>query len=46
LYSFASTQHFYAIMGITYLDRADPQHIQISRIAAYYPFPRYDPWYR
>ena len=31
-------------MGVTYLDKADPANVQISRIAAYVAFPRYDPW--
>ncbi len=42
--SFTSIQNFYAVMGVTYLDRADPTYVQISRIASYFPFPRYDPW--
>lgn len=44
LYSFTSAQHFYAVMGVTYLDRADPVYVQISRVAEYFVFPRYDPW--
>ncbi|CAF0870210.1 unnamed protein product [Adineta steineri] len=41
---FTSTQNFYAVMGAIYLDRADPKYVQVSRIIAYFPFPRYDPW--
>ncbi|CAF1008933.1 unnamed protein product [Rotaria sordida] len=41
---FRSIQNFYAVMGATYLDRADPKYVQISRIDAYFQFPRYDPW--
>ena len=43
--SFTSIQNLYVVLGATYLDRADPVHVQISRIAAYVAFPRYDPWY-
>ncbi|CAF1563510.1 unnamed protein product [Rotaria magnacalcarata] len=41
---FTSMQNFYVIMGATYLDQADPKYVQISRIDAHFPFPRYDPW--
>ncbi|CAF0980764.1 unnamed protein product [Adineta ricciae] len=41
---FTSIQNFYAVMGAIYLDQTDTKHVQISRIAAYFPFPRYDPW--
>jgi hypothetical protein len=44
MYSFTSIQNFYAVMGANYLDQSDPKYVQISRISAYYPFPRYDPW--
>ena len=42
--SFTSIQNLYVVLGATYLDRADPVHVQISRIATYVAFPRYDPW--